>query len=60
MRIAQCRTLNTARKLKKKNVEIMNKNCSTWNMERNLKTVKNEKCTLNDLEMARNTKNCGK
>jgi hypothetical protein len=29
-------------------------------MERNLKTVKNEKCTLNDLEMARNTKNCGK
>jgi hypothetical protein len=34
--------------------------CRAWNMKRNLENVKNEKCTLCDLEIAKNTEKRGK
>ena len=57
-RNVQCRTWNMARKLK-----IMENDkhyLTTLKMTKSLKNVKNEKCTLKDLEYGEKTENHGK
>ena len=57
-RIVHCRTWNMARKLKI--MEMINIHLTTWKMTKSLKNVKNEKCTLQDLECGEKTENHGK
>ena len=39
---------------------MRNAHCRTWNMERKLKIMENEKYTLQDEKYARKTEKCGK
>ena len=43
-----------------KSWKIRNIHLTTWKMTKSLKNVKNEKCTLKDLEYGENTENHGK
>ena len=52
------RTWNMAKKCK--SWKIRNINLTTWKMTKSLKNVKNEKCTLKDLEYGEKTENHGK
>ena len=40
--------------------KMRHKHCRTWNMARTLKNVKNEKCTLQDLDYGEKTEKRGK
>ena len=39
---------------------MRNAQCRTWNMARNTENVKNEKCTLQDLEFGEKSEKCRK
>jgi hypothetical protein len=43
-----------------KNLQNENWTCRTWNIAIKLKNEENEKCTLYDLDTARNTEKLGK
>ena len=58
MRNAQCRNWNMARKLKI--MENEKHPLDYLKMTKSLKNVKNEKCTLKDLEYGEKTENHGK